>query len=157
MKIDDLKKILRNHLQPTPIVIAERHKSYNRNQKEHESITDYIAELRREALHCNFKEFLDDALRDRFVCGLWDHHIRKRLLVERTLDLKTTLDLAKSMNKSATENKSVGRVRKTNMFSLKEQKYLRRCYQCNSPEHLHAPRQNSNYIISATLTACQPH
>ena len=118
MKIEDLNKILRNHLQPTPILIAERYKFYNRNQEEHESITDYNAELRREALHCNFKEFLDDALRDRFVCGLRDHHIRKRLLVERTLDLKTALDLAKSMNKSATESKSMERVRKTNMYCL---------------------------------------
>ena len=136
MKCDDLNKILRNHLQPTPIVIADRYKFYNRNQVENESITDYIAELRREALHCEFEEFLDDALRDRFVCGLRDHNIRKRLLVERTLDLKTALDLAKSMNKFAAVSQSMERERKTSMYSLKEEKYVRRCYRCNSPKHL---------------------
>ena len=35
-----------------------------------ESIAEYVAELRKAASFCEFVDFLDDALQDRFVCGL---------------------------------------------------------------------------------------
>ena len=39
-------------------------------------------ELRKLALHCAFDNFLSQALRDRFVCGLNDQSIQKQLLAE---------------------------------------------------------------------------
>ena len=62
-----------------------------------ESIADYIAELRRLSLHCEFQTFLEQALRDKFVCGFRDSGIRKRLLSEQDLDLNHAIATAKSM------------------------------------------------------------
>ena len=68
--LDDLFKTLREHYNPTPLVIAERFSFHSRAQSSTESVAEYIAELRRLATHCQFKTFLQEALRDRFVCGL---------------------------------------------------------------------------------------
>ena len=58
---------------PKPIVIAERFYFHNRNQRATESIADYMAELRRLAMHCDFGRQLNEALRDRLICGLQQH------------------------------------------------------------------------------------
>ena len=78
MKVDDLNNVLSDHLAPKPIMIAERYKFYNRVQAEGESIADYVAELRRLSLHCDFQAFTEQALRDKFVCGLQDFGTRKK-------------------------------------------------------------------------------
>ena len=56
-----------------------------------------MAELRRLALTCEFGNFLDEALCDRFVCGLLEEAIQRRLLAEADLTLTKALSLAQSM------------------------------------------------------------
>ena len=68
--VKTLSETLIYHLKLQPIIIAEPYKFYFRNQSENENITEYLAELRKLTLNCDFKDFLDQALRDRFVCGL---------------------------------------------------------------------------------------
>ena len=99
MKVDDLNNVLSDHLAPKPIVIAERYKFSNRIQAEGESIADYIAKLRRLPLHCDFRAFLEQALRDKFVCGLRDSGIRKKLLSEKDLDLNRAYRNSKKYGK----------------------------------------------------------
>ncbi len=62
--------ILNEHLNPKPLVIAERFRFHKRNQAKGESVSEYIAELRRLSEHCQFGAGLADALRDRLVCGM---------------------------------------------------------------------------------------
>ena len=47
-----------------------------------------MAELRRLTIHCEFVDSFNKTLRERFVCGLKQEHIQKRLLAELKLDLK---------------------------------------------------------------------
>ena len=63
-------EVLKKHYEPKPLIIAERFNFNKRQQGSTESVVDYVAELRRLSVNCNFGTFLDDALRDRFVCGL---------------------------------------------------------------------------------------
>ena len=60
---------LREHLNPTPNVIAWRFQFYKRVRKTGESDTKYVAELRKMSEHCGFGANLNEYLRDRFVCG----------------------------------------------------------------------------------------
>ena len=76
-----LFKKLKEHYEPKPLVIAERFYFHRRDQGANESIAEYIAELRRLATNCEFGEYLNDALRDRLVCGLRNTGIQKRLLI----------------------------------------------------------------------------
>ena len=76
----ELSTALRQHYSPKPLVIGERFRFYQRYQKPNESIADFAADLRRLSITCEFGNFLDQALRDRFVCGVRSESIQKKLL-----------------------------------------------------------------------------
>ena len=85
-KFSELVEILGKHLKPRPVVIAERFKFYIRIQREDESVADFMAALRKLSEHCQFGDFLDQALRDMLVCGLKNTATQKRLLAEAKLE-----------------------------------------------------------------------
>ena len=76
--LDQVTKVLLNYYEPKPLVISERFNFNRRSQESNESIQDYIAELRRLTVHCELGNFLDDALRNRFVCGLRSEAMQKK-------------------------------------------------------------------------------
>ncbi|XP_077863123.1 uncharacterized protein LOC144345900 [Saccoglossus kowalevskii] len=97
---EELTEVLVKHLNPTPLIIAERFRFYTRNQQEGESLSQYIAVLKKLTLHCNFGLILD-VLRDRFVCGMCNKTIEKRLLTEHDLTYTKAVELAISMETAA--------------------------------------------------------
>ncbi|XP_067026439.1 uncharacterized protein [Acropora muricata] len=82
---DELKEVLIGHYSPKPILIAVRFKFHRRNQPEGESVAQFVAELKRLALKCEFGAFLEEALLDRLVCDLKNIQIQKKSLAEREL------------------------------------------------------------------------
>ena len=92
----ELEAALKAHFQPKPLVIAERFRFYQRSQGLTETVLDYAAELRRLAISCEFGNFLDDALRDRFVVGLWNEQIQKSLLTEDGLNMARAVEIAQA-------------------------------------------------------------
>lgn len=85
---EELTKLVSEHLIPKPIVIAERYKFYNRKQAEGETVTQFATEQRKLAEKCEFKDFLEQVLRDMFVIGLSDRTAQRRLLSDSDLTLK---------------------------------------------------------------------
>ena len=81
----DLVKSMKDHLQPEPNQIAERFHFFKRDRKHGESVSDYIAELRRLSERCGFAGELNTYLRDRFVCGLTSEKIQQKLLTMKDL------------------------------------------------------------------------
>ena len=133
--VEELFEILKEHLKPQPIVIAERYKFYCRDQKENETISDYIAVLRKLTLNCNFREFLDEVLRGRFVCGLINGSTHRRLLAEQTITLKMAIDLAKTLKSAEVETKSMNaQIKAENAFAIEQKSRI--YYRCNSDGHL---------------------
>ena len=94
---EQLTTVIKQHLVPKPIVIVERLRFHKRMQKSGESISTYLASLKQLAKTCDFKAFLDEALRDQLVCGLRSEAIQKRLLTVADLDLKKALEISKTM------------------------------------------------------------
>ena len=94
---DELCLLLNRHFNPRPLEIMERYRFHQRNQNDSETISDYIAELKRLATTCNFGQFFDQSLRDRLVCGLKCEHTRRRLLQEENLDFDRASSIATSM------------------------------------------------------------
>ena len=92
-----LMKSLKNHYSQKPITIAERYHFHIRNQAPTENVTEYIAELRRLTSTCEFGTFLEEALRDRLVCGLRSDSTRKKLLTEPKLTLAKAVEFAQCM------------------------------------------------------------
>ena len=94
---DKLKELLVSHYSPRPILIAEGFKVHRRNQHKSETVAQFVVELRRLALKCEFGTFLKEALRDRLVCGLKSVQIQKKLLAGRDLTFKKAFETAQFM------------------------------------------------------------
>ena len=107
--IEELKK----HYNPRPSEIVERFKFHSRLRKEGESVATFVAGLRNLSEHCNFRESLEDMLRDRLVCGINNHQIQRRLLAETELTYQKAVELALAME-SASKNVGDLHVSKTN-------------------------------------------
>lgn len=124
--------ILNKHLNPKPLVIAERFRFHKRNQAKGESISEYIAELHRLSEHCQFLAGLADAFRDRPVCGMHNESTQNRLLTEKDLTLERALNIAISMEtaaKDALELQQKSMECAANKLSLKAERKLK-CYRC---------------------------
>ena len=63
----ELTKVLIDHHTPKTIAIAERFRFYDRSQREGESISGFLAAIRKLSIHCEFDAFLGQALRDKMV------------------------------------------------------------------------------------------
>ena len=51
---DDIVRALLDHFQPKPLVISERFNFNKRQQGPTETVAEYVAELRKLSLHCEF-------------------------------------------------------------------------------------------------------
>ena len=70
---------------------------FRRQQEVGETVAEYEAELRRLATHCDYGAFLEQALRDRLVCGLRNEAAQKHLLSKANLMLEKALEIAQGM------------------------------------------------------------
>ena len=85
------------------LILAERYRFYAYEQQDKESLSDYLAELRRLASKCQWSEgYLTDNLRDKFVMGLRNERLLQQLLTQdhtKSLDdlfqLAVTFEVAK--------------------------------------------------------------
>lgn len=93
----EIVDVLKNHLSPKPINIAERFRFHKRDQKSDESVKDYTAQLRKLSEHCAFGAALDNTLRDRLVSGLRWKNTQKKLLSIDKLTLNKALEICVAM------------------------------------------------------------
>ncbi|XP_061727717.1 uncharacterized protein LOC133532874 [Cydia pomonella] len=102
---DQLKAIMKSHLQPKPSVLAERFKFRQRRQASDESIAEYVAALKKMSMTCNFgADSLQENLRDQFVCGLSKDVIRQRLFAEEEITFEKAFKLAVTIDSAETES-----------------------------------------------------
>ena len=141
---DAIVKLLDNHLSPKPLVIAERFRFHKRDQKDGESIPVYVAELRKLSEHCDFKANLNDALRDRLVCGIKHGNIKKKLLSESDLTLQKAIDIATAMETAAKDAvelqqqhrpDSVHQLSKKPTSNTKPKEKNKACFRCDGFNH----------------------
>ena len=92
-KYADIKKIVNAHLKPKTIEIAERYK-FHMTKQGHDSVTTFVSKLRKAAETCNFGTQLDSMLRDRFVVGLNDDAVVRKLLLEDSLSFDKAVMIA---------------------------------------------------------------
>ena len=100
-----ITETLQNHLDPIPNIIAERYRFYKREQMETESVSDYIAAIKKLSTKCDFKIFLNEALRDKLVCGLKDRTMQERLMSMKDLTFKHACTEAVTLERATTDVK----------------------------------------------------
>lgn len=106
-KYEELVAALTNYFAPTVNVIAERYKFQQCVQASSESISDYIVALKTSAQSCKFENFLDDALRDRFVAGIQSSGLRALLLKEKDLKFQSACALALNFEMAESGNSTL--------------------------------------------------
>ena len=118
-----------------------------------ESVADYMAELRHLATTCQFNEYLEQALRDRLVCGLCHEPTQKKLLTESRLTLVKAIEIAQSMeaaeknSQQITEpQQDVMKVTEKGQRAIKKEQPRFMCYRCGGTNH--AARDANTEIVS---------
>ena len=140
----ELQKALTDHFEPKPLVIAERFYFHQRTQGANESVLEYVAELRRLATHCEFGTFLQDALRDRLVCGLRNTTAQKNLLSEENLMLEKAIRVAQSLEaadkntkKLKAEEAASTPIHRTGHYrNARPPAKTKTCYRCGDTDHI---------------------
>lgn len=151
---------LQEYFDPVPNEILENYRFHLCKQKEEQSCDDFIKELRRLSAHCNFGAYLETALRNQFVFGLKNNHMRVRLLEKKDLTLEKAVETVKAMEMSSkggaeiqekstvnalhTQNKSKRNKRhasnapsnNNNNNSNPANDKVRSCFRCGSKQHL---------------------
>ncbi|XP_039602322.1 uncharacterized protein K02A2.6-like [Polypterus senegalus] len=132
---------MRDHLSPKPLLIAEHFRFHKRNQNDGETIAAYVAELKKLSEYCQFGDGLNDALRDRLVCGILQEGIQKRLLIEADLTFKRAVEIAISMETAAKDALELQRgVNMSNVNKMAAAKINKvhkcPCYRCGRDSHL---------------------
>ena len=77
LSFEEIVDNLTKHLDPKPIVIAERFKFPKAEQQESDSIRESLPRLKKLAETCEFGGYREEAILDRFMCGLKERTIQR--------------------------------------------------------------------------------
>ena len=139
------------HREPKASIIVRRFQFNSRIRSLDESVADFVAALRRLAERCSFGDMLEEMLRDRFVCGINNSGIQKRLLAEPELTLTKAVSVAQATelantgvkelqsstagasNVSSKEDKSIHKLPSTATTKSKDHAVKsKECYRCGA-------------------------
>ena len=94
---DDLVALIKKHFPPHHPLSLSGTNFHTQVRNQGESLANFVADLHNIAKHCEFNDVLDDMLSDRFVGGVNEPKIQKRLLAEPKLTLTSAFDLAQAL------------------------------------------------------------
>ena len=129
----ELLAILKQHFDPKPLVIGEHFHFYKRSQKPTETVAEFLADLQKLSIRCEFGTFLDQALWDRFVCGVRNETTQKKLLTEDRLSVARALEIAQSIeaaDKNSRELKGHASVTLPDSLNFAGANKAKPCYHC---------------------------
>ncbi|CAC5425909.1 unnamed protein product [Mytilus coruscus] len=140
---ENIVKVLKEHLSPAPLVLAERFRFHKRDQKSGESINEYVAQICKFSEYCNFPD-LNDTLRDRLVCGLKSEQTQRKLLSIPGLTFEKAMQISVGMETATKEAMELqGKQPESAVHKVKSQKpkvsfhqqKIITCYRCNKQGH----------------------
>lgn len=91
----DLISLFDKHFQSTTSAFAARHKFYGSEKNCAESVSDWAARVRNLAAKCEFGNELEVVMRDKFVLGLQNSEVMRRLFEEKiTISFEKAVEIA---------------------------------------------------------------
>ena len=128
----ELVDLMQAHQHPKPNPIAERFMFNTRDRLPEESVSVYMASLRRLTEHCGYGEQIDSMLRDRLVCGINNERIQQRLLSEgESLTLARAIEISQAMESAAHNSSAIQNFQKRQNADIhKVSQGLNDCFRC---------------------------
>ena len=138
---------LTKHYSPPPSEVVQSYRFFTRVRQPGETVSAFVAALRRLAKDCNFGDTMERILRDKIVFSINDEVIQKKLLDEPNLTYTRALELAESAEAAARGQKEMRapfqpaktepthRVTSKSDATDKESKGVV-CHRCGKPGHL---------------------
>ena len=105
----DIVSLVKAYHQPRPSTIVQRFHFYTRIQKPSESVSEFVAQLRKLSEYFEFGDTLQDMLRDRLVCGCKDQRLQCKLLAEPELTFDKAFKIVKAMEAAEKRDKRLAR------------------------------------------------
>ena len=90
---EELVNLVKRHYHPKPGQIVSRYKVYTHHRQDGQSVSEFVADLRRLAELCEFIDKLEEMLRDFFIIGIIDSILQK-LLPESDPNLAKLMEIA---------------------------------------------------------------
>ena len=119
-KIEPVLRKFEEYCIPRENTIYERFLFFTRDQRESETIDQYLTELRQIAANCDFESITpDQLLRDRLVTGTRNAKVHENLLKEKKLTLEKAVDIARAAESTAAQIKVMSS--ESGLFAVKEQ------------------------------------
>nr|XP_061833859.1 uncharacterized protein K02A2.6-like [Nerophis lumbriciformis] len=128
--------VLTQHFSPKPLMLAERFRFHRRNQEEGESVTMFVAALRKLAEHCEFGQGLNDALRDRLVLGLRNEAAQKKLLTKSNPTLQKVIEISVAMEMASKEAHQMNATGGVHIVQTDRPSGQGTCFRCGKSGHL---------------------
>ena len=97
--------MFRDYCEPRKNEVFERYKFWQRDQREEETVDQWVNELRLLLSSCEYCEQKETNLRDRIVFGVADMRVKKRLLRESGITLDKELDICHAAEASKVQMK----------------------------------------------------
>lgn len=95
LKYTEILSILEEACSPPINETYNRHLFFSRHMKDGESYEEYITELKKLSMDCNFDTLKDSLVRDQIIMGLTDMSLKERLLRCNNLTLKECIEACK--------------------------------------------------------------
>ncbi|KII67983.1 hypothetical protein RF11_01984 [Thelohanellus kitauei] len=107
--MESIKECLANHVNPEPLIVAERFRFWSHHQQSDEGLKDFAVRLQKLSATCQFKDFTDEALHDCFILGLNEKCklVQPSLLVEPHLTFKKAVEMAHQFKSAAHESRMI--------------------------------------------------
>ncbi|UYV71623.1 hypothetical protein LAZ67_8003894, partial [Cordylochernes scorpioides] len=92
--IKEMLDMLSKHFKPFKNIIQIRNNFFTSVQKKGQGITEFVTELKQLAQECEFEELAESLIRDRFIIGMIDQEVKKKLLEDPQLTLPKAISVA---------------------------------------------------------------
>ena len=147
--VEEIIDLIREHVKKSRNVYLHRYDLMNRKQQEGESFDDYLANLKKLAVHAEIcKHCKEDQLVTLIICGLRDNSTRQKLLAKPdNLTLEKAINIARSAEAaersdialSSTQDRSVNQ-------TLRKPVPAPRKFPSGPPKQAHDPCQACGYF-----------
>ena len=133
-KIDILFSKFEVYCKPKQNVTIERYRFNTRVQTKHETIDQYLTELKLIAKNCSFGELENQLIQERIVCGTKSEEVRQRLLRVEELSLDKAISVCRAEEESKKSAQYLAEGQSVQVYELKRHTKKPRTSATGKPE-----------------------